>query len=105
MRIASYNVQNLFARARALSMGTWAAGRPVLEAHAQINELFQRATYTEATKRRIIAQLEELGLLHSDTSRVRPLARRSVDGCCVARATETSRSLRPAGRTGSAGSS
>ena len=41
MRIASYNVQNLFARARALSMGTWAAGRPVLEAHAQINELFQ----------------------------------------------------------------
>ena len=68
MRIASYNVQNLFARARALSMGTWAAGRPVLEAHAQINELFQRPTYSDATKRRIISLLEELGLLRSDTS-------------------------------------
>jgi len=68
MRIASYNVQNLFSRARALSMGTWAAGRPVLEAHAQINELFQRSTYTDATKRRILALLDELGLLHSDTS-------------------------------------
>ncbi len=68
MRIASYNVQNLFARARALSMGTWAAGRPVLEAHAQINELFERSTYTDATKRRILALLDELGLLHSDTS-------------------------------------
>lgn len=29
MRLASYNVENLFARARALNLDTWAEGKPV----------------------------------------------------------------------------
>ncbi len=32
MRIASYNVEDLFARAKVLNQGSWAAGRPVLQA-------------------------------------------------------------------------
>ena len=68
MRIASFNVQNVFDRARALSMGSWTAGRPILEADAEINELFQAEVYDEATKQRILDLLDELGLLHSDTA-------------------------------------
>ncbi len=68
VRIASFNLQNLFDRARALSLRSWTAGRPVLEAYAEINELFQRESYTEATKRRILALLEELGLVRSDSA-------------------------------------
>ena len=37
MRIASYNVENLFARAKALNQDSWAAGRPVLQAHAELS--------------------------------------------------------------------
>ena len=50
VRIASFNVENLFDRARALDLGSWTAGRPILEAHAQLNALFQEANYTAARK-------------------------------------------------------
>ena len=68
MRIASFNVENLFDRARALDLGSWTAGRPILEAHAQLNVLFQEATYTPARKARMLALLETLGLLRADSS-------------------------------------
>lgn len=31
MRIGSYNVENLFARAKALNLATWEEGRPILQ--------------------------------------------------------------------------
>ncbi len=68
MRIASFNVQNLFDRAKAMNMGTWTAGRPILEAYTAVNTLFQAETYDAATKRRILARLEQLGLLRSDAA-------------------------------------
>lgn len=66
MRIASFNVENLFDRARALNQETWAQGRVVLERHARINKLLNRATYTEATKAKIVGLLTELGLAGRD---------------------------------------
>ncbi len=68
MRIASYNVENLFQRAKALALDTWAEGRPILAAHAEINALFNEKTYTERRKQRILALLEELGLTRGDDS-------------------------------------
>jgi protein-S-isoprenylcysteine O-methyltransferase Ste14 len=44
MRIASFNVENLFQRAKALNAATWAEGKPILEKHARINELITGAT-------------------------------------------------------------
>ena len=68
MRIASFNVQNLFARARALDLGSWTAGRPILEAKAELDVLFAEQTYTAVRKRRILALLDVLGLQRSDAA-------------------------------------
>lgn len=66
VRIAAYNVENLFDRAKALNFETWAEGRPVLEKHAEINGLLAETTYTDAHKARIVELLKELGLAKSD---------------------------------------
>jgi len=62
MRIASYNVENLFTRARALNLDTWAEGRPILERYAELNTLFEEAVYTDQIKARILDGLKFLGI-------------------------------------------
>jgi endonuclease/exonuclease/phosphatase family metal-dependent hydrolase len=69
MRIAAFNVQNLFYRAKALNGQTWTEGRKVLAAFAQLNELLQADPYTPEDKQRIILLLGRLGLLRGDESR------------------------------------
>lgn len=66
MRLASFNVENLFARAKALDPATWTANKPVLAAQVEVNDLFQRQTYDEPTKARILTLLGTLGLERSD---------------------------------------
>ncbi|PZU57977.1 MAG: endonuclease/exonuclease/phosphatase [Sphingobium sp.] len=67
MRLASFNVENLFDRAKALNGDTWAEGRPVLEKFAQLNALLGEPAYS-ATDRTKMAQLMiDLGLEKSDT--------------------------------------
>lgn len=68
MRIASYNVENLFSRARALNQETWAAGKDVLAAYSRLNSRLQKTTYTPEDKEAILADLDELGLRRSDES-------------------------------------
>jgi hypothetical protein len=53
-RIASYNVENLFERPRAMNLATWAEGKPILEQHARINELLNQAQYSAADKVEIL---------------------------------------------------
>jgi endonuclease/exonuclease/phosphatase family metal-dependent hydrolase len=69
MRIASYNVENLFRRPVALNLATWAQGRPILEAYGELQNLLEQAAYSAADKTRIVALLTTLGLLKSDESR------------------------------------
>ncbi|MER7004276.1 endonuclease/exonuclease/phosphatase family protein [Dactylosporangium sp. NPDC000555] len=87
MRIASYNVENLFNRAKALDQRTWAAGRPVLEAFARAGELLEEPVYTDEVKHDILRELGRLGLRNADLAkfaRLRQnrgrLLRRSRDG-------------------------
>lgn len=63
IRIASYNVENLFQRAKALNGETYAEGRPILAAYREVNELFMEPNYTPAIKQRIkdlLVRLESL---------------------------------------------
>ena len=66
MRLATYNVENLFARAKALNKPTWAQGRVVLEQQARINELLGEAVYDQPMRAAIIELLTALGLAHDD---------------------------------------
>ena len=49
-RIASYNVENLFERPKAMRLSSWEEGRPILEQHARINQLINQAQYSAADK-------------------------------------------------------
>jgi hypothetical protein len=49
MKIASYNVENLFERAVALSTDD-AAGRAAIDAHGEINGLLRKAKYDDADR-------------------------------------------------------
>ncbi len=67
MRLASYNVENLFNRAKVMNLGAWREGKPVLDAFAALNSLLGEASYTAVRKTRMVALLVELGLEKSDT--------------------------------------
>jgi predicted extracellular nuclease len=66
MRIASFNVENMFERAKALNLPTWEEGRPTLERHARINDLLNNTTYSAEDKAEIVKLLMELGLGKKD---------------------------------------
>ncbi|WEX08022.1 hypothetical protein [Chelativorans sp. AA-79] len=67
MRLAAYNVENLFDRAKAMNLDTWEEGKPILEAFAALNALLGESTYPAARKRKMAELMLDLGLEKSDT--------------------------------------
>lgn len=67
MRVASFNVENLFDRAKAMNLDSWAEGRPVLEKFAALNRLLGQIVYSAADKARMVDLMIGLGLEKSDT--------------------------------------
>lgn len=67
MRLAVYNVENLFDRAKAMNLDSWAEGRPVLERFAALSALLGQTSYSETDKLRMAELMRELGLDSSDT--------------------------------------
>lgn len=66
MRLAAYNVENLFDRAKAMNLDNWGEGRPILAAFAKLNALLGELTYSDAAKRQMASLMIELGLEKSD---------------------------------------
>jgi endonuclease/exonuclease/phosphatase family metal-dependent hydrolase len=66
VRLASFNVQNLFERAKALNAQTWEQGKPVLEKHARLNGLLNKSLYTQEDKAEIKQLLIGFGLRKRD---------------------------------------
>jgi ribosome assembly protein YihI (activator of Der GTPase) len=67
VKIASFNVENLFQRATALSSAADdAQARQALEDQAEINEILRQASYGDADKDRILELLTRLGLRDDD---------------------------------------
>jgi endonuclease/exonuclease/phosphatase family metal-dependent hydrolase len=66
VRLASYNVESLFERAKALNPLDPSVGRDALQQHARINELFEEPVYTDAVKDEIKELLTKLGLAKAD---------------------------------------
>jgi endonuclease/exonuclease/phosphatase family metal-dependent hydrolase len=69
MKLASYNVENLFMRARALNAETFAEGKEILKAHADINRILGKDKYSATDKSNIVSLLDTLGLKKSDESK------------------------------------
>ena len=67
MRIAAFNVQNLFDRPKVFNHNDPKVNRKVI-AHARLNILFDKRKYSEADKARMLELLRELGVLRSDKS-------------------------------------
>ncbi len=57
MRLATYNVQNLFRRAKVLNLATTAAAKAILEDVQRLNELFAKPVYAAQDKADIMALL------------------------------------------------
>jgi len=67
LKVASYNVENLFARPKAMNLGSWSEGKPVLELYQSLNSLLQKPVYTSSDKVKILDRLKKTGLDDSDT--------------------------------------
>lgn len=65
MRIAAFNVENLFDRPKAFNDDIEASSE-VLDAHAKLNKLFERSNYTNANKNQMLSLMEDLGILKDD---------------------------------------
>lgn len=63
IRIATYNVENLFNRPKAMNLKTWKDGQPHLDAAARLNSIFNKAVYSDADKAEMLKLLRQEGLL------------------------------------------
>lgn len=73
LRIASYNVENLFARPRAFNATDRSAGEAVVQAHAEFNTLIAKARYSGADR---VLMVELLKTLEIYTENVQGAIRR-----------------------------
>lgn len=67
MRLAVYNVENLFDRAKVMNLETWDDGRLVLEQFAELNQLLGEPGYSVTARTRMAELMIALGLERSDT--------------------------------------
>ena len=67
MRLAAFNVENLFDRPRAMNQNNWSDGRDILERFAETNAILTQPAYSAGDKARLKQLLASLGLEKSDT--------------------------------------
>lgn len=63
MKVATFNVENMFRRAVVLNQDSRKEGKPVLEAYSAMTQLLEQPVYSSADKAKILELLETLGLL------------------------------------------
>jgi len=68
MRLASFNLENLFDRAKAFDLDTIAEGKTVLDQFGRLNKLFAQPTYSAGDKAEILDGLKDLGVLKDDNA-------------------------------------
>src|SRR5437762_444536 len=68
MRLASFNFENLFDRAKAFNQDTIADGKKVLDTFGRLNKVFAKPAYNPADKKTILDGLDDLGVLKDDNA-------------------------------------
>lgn len=69
MRLASYNVENLFERPAIMNLPSWDDGRDILNHYAKLTKLLESETYTGSIREQILDTAEELGIKNKPKSR------------------------------------
>jgi len=70
MRLATFNVENMFERAKAMNLDTWDEGKNVLEDFQRLNTLIQQETYDAATKDELLTIMKRhRGLITNGVSK------------------------------------
>jgi endonuclease/exonuclease/phosphatase family metal-dependent hydrolase len=69
MRIATFNLENLFSRARALNQQDWKDGKSVLDEFNKLSQVLQKENYTAKDKLTILNSIETLGLTKDNESK------------------------------------
>lgn len=67
MRIASFNVENLFARPKAFDTQDWSTGEPVLAAYEEFTALIAQEAYSATDRTRMRDLLVDLGVYYVNT--------------------------------------
>ena len=65
--VASYNVENLFARPKAFNTGSWTEGEKILAAYREFNTLIAAEVYSDPDRARMRELLVELGVYYRNT--------------------------------------
>jgi endonuclease/exonuclease/phosphatase family metal-dependent hydrolase len=68
MKIAAFNVENLFNRPRIFDNKNAAVASDVLAAAGKLTKLFEKQTYSSADKTQMLDLMEQLGILKTDES-------------------------------------
>ena len=68
IRIASFNVENLFARPRVFRTSGWTAAIPVLDAYERVNKLFKKANYSPDDREEMRELLLKLDIYSRNSS-------------------------------------
>lgn len=89
MRIAAFNVENLFDRPKAFNREQPPERLKALGDHAALNKLFERDSYSDAAKAKMLTLMDDLGILNDDTGRFVIL--RKIRGKIIRRPRDPSR--------------
>jgi endonuclease/exonuclease/phosphatase family metal-dependent hydrolase len=85
IRLASFNVENLFARAKALDTNDWERGQPALAAFEAFNRIAEKPAYSAQDKADLLAALETLRVLVRTPDGLRPNKKPFDDAWAVLR--------------------
>ncbi len=79
MRLATFNIENMFERPAAMNLPEWSDGRQVLQDFSQLNNLISKTVYTSAAKKKLLKIMERnKGLLTRGRSKY--IRRSNTDG-------------------------
>jgi endonuclease/exonuclease/phosphatase family metal-dependent hydrolase len=82
--VATFNVENLFERPRAMNLPNWSEGQPALNAASELNALFNHRVYTSRQQRRMLHLMKKFGLLATRSNNAL-LTLRTVRGSLIER--------------------
>lgn len=69
MRIAAFNVENLFDRIKAFNDELPNTHKDILDTHAALNKLFEKESYSPTDKAKMLELMDKLGILKRDEGR------------------------------------